>query len=546
MTSFADRLLTRVTVPYYEILRKWIYSGELSDPFQEFFVSETQNVGPSSSLASYHFAAHQNPAGRAMASSVWESKYKLEAAMVPSITTEDFAKKIYLIGKSLNFIRFVCGDSEWVEGHSKDAEKELRYGDTAGLNSTVEEAYKATTARLIHLMAERFNLFEHLRAMKRYILLGQGDFIALLMESLSPSLEKPSGGLYRHNLTAQLEHAIRNSNAQYESADVLRRLDARLLDTAHGEVGWDVFTLEYKIDAPVDVVVTPTCSREYLKVFNFLWRIKRVEYALSDAWRKYMTGARGVLGDPHVRNLVGEDWKVSRCILNEMLHFVMQLQYYILFEVIESSWNEFMTAIKRPDATLDDIIDAHRTYLSKITEKALLAPPSKAKELERGYLPQLHEIFKIMLRYRDSTEALYSHSTAYQARMQAAQSRIENRTARGEWGITDSDYPSHPGSPRSTLVSETGSGASGAASDQLGNIRAKLDGAQREFRSRVVMLLSDLSNQNMDNNLKMLSILLNFNGVYVLPTHRRRKRREHRQGAGEETVAQGTTTMVDH
>src|SRR5690606_341948 len=160
-----------------------------------------------------------NPSNKAMASSVWESKYTLVNEMVPTVITEEVAKKIYLIGKSLNFIRFVCGDAEWVEGHSKIASKEFKYGDSHTLESSIEEAYKATTARLIHLMAERFHLFEHLRALRRYILLGQGDFIALLMESLSSSLDRPSATLYRHNLTAQLEHAIRGSNAQFESAD---------------------------------------------------------------------------------------------------------------------------------------------------------------------------------------------------------------------------------------------------------------------------------------------------------------------------------------
>ena len=208
---------------------------------------------------------------RGGATSVWEYKYRLDEEMIPSIITKDFAKKVFLIGKSLNFIRYGCGDSAWVEGYSKAASKELRYGDTATLEASIDEAYKATMARLIHLMADKFKLFEHLKALKKYLLLGQGDFIALLMENLSSNLDRPANTLYRHNLTAQLEHAVRESNAQFDSPDVLRRLDARMLELSYGEIGWDVFTLEYKIDAPVDVVVTPYGSRQYLKVFNFLW-----------------------------------------------------------------------------------------------------------------------------------------------------------------------------------------------------------------------------------------------------------------------------------
>ncbi len=104
-----------------------------------------------------------------------------------------------------------------------------------------------------------------------------------------------------------------------------------MLELSHGEIGWDVFTLEYKVDAPLDVIVTPYCARQYLKVFNFLWRVKRVEFAITGAWKRSATGARGVLAQ--VDDIVGKDWKRVRGGSAEMIHFLCQLQYYILFEV---------------------------------------------------------------------------------------------------------------------------------------------------------------------------------------------------------------------
>ena len=112
--AFAERLLIHVTRPFYDMLRQWIYDGELSDPDHEFFVSEQD---PN--------AINDNQDGRSRggASSVWEDKYKLNEDMVPSIITQDFAQKVFLIGKSLNFIRYGCGDSQWVEEYSKAASK---------------------------------------------------------------------------------------------------------------------------------------------------------------------------------------------------------------------------------------------------------------------------------------------------------------------------------------------------------------------------------------------------------------------------------------
>ncbi|KAM4066089.1 spindle pole body component [Hirsutella rhossiliensis] len=487
VAAFAERLLGSFTGPFYNILRHWIYDGELVDPYAEFFVKEKTPTADD--------AAKKKGAGN-----VWEDKYDIDQAMIPTIITQDFAHKVFLIGKSLNFIRHSCGDSLWVEKYSKAASKELRYGDTATLEAWIDEAYKTTMRRLMELMADKFHLFDHLQALKRYILLGQGDFIALLMESLAANLDRPAGAQYRHTLTAQLEHAIRGSNAQYDSPEVLRRLDARMLQLSHGDIGWDCFTLEYKIDAPVDVVVTEWGNRQYLKVFNFLWRIKRVEFALLTTWRKCMTGSRGVLqnSDP----VVMQTWKSTRGVLAEMIHFVGQLQYYILFEVIESSWGELQKRIQKEDCTLDDLIKAHERYLDDITHKGLLG----AKRRQHGtdeddrasYLAQLSDILRFMLNYRDSVDGLYSWSVSDFTRRQEADVRGSSRLE----AIDDSAF---------------GSGVS----SEFPVLRERLRQLGSSFRTRVQILLGDLAYQP-DVDMRFLGVAMNFNDVYQ-PARRKSK-----------------------
>lgn len=121
----------------------------------------------------------------------------------------------------------------------------------------------------------------------------------------SPSLTRPANTLYRHNLTATLETAIRQSSAQNDPPDVLRRLDARMLEYSHGEIGWDVFTLEYKVDAPIDTVLDPEAMVKYLKLFNHLWKIKRVVSTLSAGWMRIAGGARTFLRLPGTQKRKG-------------------------------------------------------------------------------------------------------------------------------------------------------------------------------------------------------------------------------------------------
>ncbi|KAL7767778.1 hypothetical protein ACKLNR_002079 [Fusarium oxysporum f. sp. zingiberi] len=505
VAAFAERLLRSFTRPFYDILRHWIYDGELSDPFQEFFVREQ--------------APDKDQAKAKGAGNVWEDKFEIAADMIPSIITQDFAQKVFLIGKSLNFIRHSCGDAMWVEDYSKAASKELRYGDTATLEAWIDEAYKTTMKRLIDLMANKFHLFKHLQALKNYILLGQGDFIALLMESLAANLDRPAGAQYRHTLTAQLEHAIRGSNAQYDSPEVLRRLDARMLQLSHGDIGWDCFTLEYKIDAPVDVVVTEWGNRQYLKVFNFLWRIKRVEFAVLSTWRKCMTGARGVLqnSDP----AVSQTWKSTRGVLAEMIHFVGQLQYYILFEVIESSWGELQKRIQKEDCTLDDLIKAHTRYLNDITHKGLLGAKRRTHSSDEDdrttYMMQLGEILRFMLSYRDSVDGLYSWSVSDFTQRQEADVRSTTR-----------HNDDHDG--RDTSM--TGSG--GVASE-FPVLQERLRHLGASFRTRVQILLGDLAYQP-DVDMRFLGVAMNFNDVYQ-PTRRKTK-----AAPGTATTARSAST----
>jgi gamma-tubulin complex component 3 len=517
--TFAERLLSDVTRPFYDMLRQWVYDGELADPFGEFFVSEQSE--------DEIMEANGNE-GKGGATSVWEDKYRLNDKMVPTIVTEDFAKKVFLIGKTLNFIRYGCGDAAWVDTYSKEASKELQYGDTANLERSIGDAYKTTMARLIDLMANKFKLFDHLQALKQYMLLGAGDFIAVLMESLSSNLDRPANTQYRHTLTAQLEHAVRNSNAQFDTSDVLRRLDSRMLELSHGEIGWDVFTLEYKIDAPVDVIVTPFGSKQYLKVFNFLWRVKRVEFALGSTWRRCMTGARGVLGT--VSDKVGADWKKARCAMAEMVHFVNQLQHYILFEVIESSWIDLQKALNKPESTLDDMIEAHAKYLNNITRKGLLGSSSI------DFTGQLHELLKTMLSYKDAVDGLYSFSVAEFTRRQEHAAKIETRTAAGRWGLSEKDIqgssspdpfahsrtasrqdPESPFPAPLLKIGMTGSGED----DVLPALQKRLSHLTEDFKVRICILLGDLVHSP-DGELKMLAVNINFNDVYK-PERRRRK-----------------------
>ncbi|KAG9070576.1 Gamma-tubulin complex component 3 [Linnemannia hyalina] len=470
--QFIHHMLERISAPFYVMLQRWIYEGELDDPRTEFFIAVNPDVEEED---------------------MWQSKYFIREEMLPAFIGMPLAKKILSIGKSLSFLRHKCDDSDWIL-QNQGVGKSLKYGDIAELEGSIDAAYVGTSQRLLHLLSTKFKLIEHLTAIKRYILLGQGDFIQYLMESLGTNLSQPANTLFRHNLTGTLETAIRSSNAQYDDPDILRRLDVRLLEISPGDSGWDVFSLDYHVDSPVNTILTPVAMHQYLKMFNFLWRLKRVEHALSSAWRRQTTSARAIRP---ILELVPE-LHHCRIVCGEMIHFVYQLQYYILFEVLECSWDELLKAIENNNTTtdLDSLIEAHSKYLRDVTSKGLLAASHDV-----NMMPRLLELLATILDYKIAQDNLYNYALAEIERRERLAQTADRRTRHGQWGLTDQDETLDriPDEQFEELVP--------------GLLRT-LNEYSMQFKRELSQLLITLSADG-DSDLRFLSFRLDFNEFYL-------------------------------
>ncbi|KAI9328032.1 Spc98 family-domain-containing protein [Zopfochytrium polystomum] len=350
--QFTDQLLCDVTVPFYNTLRKWIFEGELEDPFGEFFV--VADASPSED-------------------NIWRSQYSIQYDMVPTFMTKASAKKCFLIGKSLNFLRQSCDSEEFAVQHSSQIHeaKGLNYSDQESFDELIQTAYNDISRSVLDILFDRYSLMDHFLALKKYLLLGQGDLIQNLMEKLGTDLSKSAHLILRHNLTGVLEASIRSSNAQFEQPDIIRRLDVRLLELSDGDSGWDVFSLDYHVDSPISTV----------KLFTFLWRLKRIEHTLAQSWRRMATEA----GQLRLHRGLQSHFHQSSVVLSQMIHFIFQLQYFILFELIA----------------------AHNKYLNKITSNGLLSSSSSGED--GNVAGQLTLLFERILAFQESqTELLDS------------------------------------------------------------------------------------------------------------------------------------------
>ncbi|KAJ7228614.1 gamma-tubulin complex DGRIP91/SPC98 component [Mycena pura] len=427
--KFTDQLLEEVSKPFFATLHKWLFSGELYDPFSEFFVAMDPTLAHMQSLHPSSLAGGIAPPSgdggfggfadvddisveREGGLKLWEAKYQFQEDMLPMFVGEAFGNKIFSTGKSLNFIRYSCHDSDWVVTREKMSNTggTLKYSDIAGLERSIDTAYQIASQRLFEVFIDKFKLLDHLRALKNYLLLGYGDFADQLMEALNGSLTRPANALYRHNLTATLETAIRSSNAQNDPPDVLRRLDARMLEYSHGEIGWDVFILEYKVEPPIDTVLDPDSMVKYLKLFKHLWQMKRIEGTLSVGWMRIVGGARTFLRVPELE----PQWHQIRIVMAEMIHFIRQMQAYCQLEVIECSWKVLLDFLNKKEGDMDAMIEAHRSYLDRMVKKVLLLSPKSGKQ--ESVLNLVTEVFSTILMFREATDNFYNYCLSESAR----------------------------------------------------------------------------------------------------------------------------------
>lgn len=203
------------------------------------------------------------------------------------------------------------------------------------------------------------------------------------MDGMAPELRKRSTQLYRHNLHGILESALRASNAQYEPSYVLDRIDIQLVDANPGDTGWEVFTLTYKIDMPLNAIIDHHAMEKYQLAFQMFWKLKRVEWNLSSNWKLMTTFMHKKKKEDNVKSNESESNEsesnrklqdiLHRCCLHRarMVHIIQNLCAFIMFEVIESSWITLNNAITNAKC-LDDIIRYHNQYLDDILVRSLL------------------------------------------------------------------------------------------------------------------------------------------------------------------------------
>ncbi|EDW65668.1 gamma-tubulin complex component 3 [Drosophila virilis] len=411
INKLANDLLTVSCGPLVRMISKWMLEGGIEDSHGEFFVESLDEVG---------------------ADRLWHDKFRLRHSMLPKFITLELADKILKTGKSINFLREICKMEEAVKGR-----KELKYvidnhvshifsyvPDTTW-HAAIETCYSQTSKHVLDIMVGPHKLLDHLQGMRRYLLLGQGDFVSIFIENMKDELEKIGTDIYSHDLSAMLDAALRCTNAQYDDPDILNHLDVVVKTPYAGDCGWDVISLQYTVRGPLATMLEPAMPT-YKALFKPLWRIKHMEFVLSTKiWKVQMGNAKAL------RSMGSEIAKATyrlHLFTSEIMHFVHQMQYYVLFEVIECNWVELQKRMQQAKA-LDDILDAHSKFLHAISIGCFVNTSTNMES-------HLEVVYENIISLENWQANFYQDCFAeLEARQQMARTIAESEQA-GRYGLT--------------------------------------------------------------------------------------------------------------
>ncbi|KAJ4849284.1 hypothetical protein Tsubulata_021557 [Turnera subulata] len=152
--------------------------------------------------------------------------------------------------------------------------------------------------------------------------------------------------------------------------------------------GWDGIALEYSVDWPLHLFFTPEVLSKYLRVFQYLLRLKRTQMELEKSWASVMHQDHTDFAKrrkDRVNSSVSQQrrqrfrpmWRVRE----HMAFLIRNLQFYIQVDVIESQWNVLQARIQESN-DFTELVGFHQEYLSALISQSFLDIGSLSRILD--------------------------------------------------------------------------------------------------------------------------------------------------------------------
>lgn len=375
-------LTERASVPYIEMLERWILKGVIIDPYNQFFIIDNE-LGNRDELHMDDYDTNR----------YWEYQYTIKSDRIPRFL-ENEAPIILRTGKYLNVIRN-CGKQILTPvGNSR-----LEFSAMSHKHTTfIKQAYRNASKILLELFLNENNLMGHISSVKRYFLLQQGDLITQFMDASEDELAKNVDKVTPVRLDNLLQLIVRLSSAKNDpcleylhcdlfTMDLAKQMskiyesgnyDTLSSHSAGGSssnetknldlTGLECFTFKYSVQWPISIVLNQWTLSQYQMLFRLLFYCKHVDRQLCKVWIQNIEISR------NNAKVEKDQWRTAFALRQRMLNAIQHLEYYMMIEVIEPNWHIFTEKMKNVH-NIDDIMTIHQEFLNICMQNCMLQYP---------------------------------------------------------------------------------------------------------------------------------------------------------------------------
>ncbi|AJT22948.1 Spc98p [Saccharomyces cerevisiae S288C] len=391
--KIATNLFNSMISLYYEYLMNWLTKGLLRATYGEFFIAENTDTNGTDDDFIYHIPIEFNQ------------------ERVPAFIPKELAYKIFMIGKSYIFLEKYCKEVQWTNEFSKKYHVLYQSNSYRGISTNffeiINDQYSEIVNHTNQILNQKFHYRDVVFALKNILLMGKSDFMDALIEKANDILATPSDSLPNYKLTRVLQEAVQLSSLRHlmnspRNSSVINGLDARVLDLGHGSVGWDVFTLDYILYPPLSLVLNvnrPFGRKEYLRIFNFLWRFKKNNYFYQKEMLKsndIIRSFKKIRGyNPLIRDIINKLSRIS-ILRTQFQQFNSKMESYYLNCIIEENFKEMTRKLQRTENKSQNQFDLIRLNNGTIELNGILTPKAEVLTKSSSSKPQKHAIEKTL------------------------------------------------------------------------------------------------------------------------------------------------------
>ncbi|KAK2587013.1 hypothetical protein KPH14_010977 [Odynerus spinipes] len=363
-------LLQAASVPYMQILEKWVYKGVIRDPYEEFLVEDNELIQREELPVDY-------------SADYWEKRYTMRSERIP-VFLSDHAQTILRTGKYFNVIR-QCGKTiKW--GKQEPFTYEHR-----GQNyiTAIDRAYSEAAKTLLEVLMEENDLMGRLRSVKSYFLLAQGDFVVQFMNLCEAELNKNMYDIVLHRIASLLEVALRMSTAdldpykddlkpellpydlQFQMFRILsiqtREEKEYCFQADKTLTGLEAFVFNYEVKWPVSLIINRKAIACYQMLFRHLLHCKYIERILCRVWISNKIAKT-------FTHEVAMAYRQTFSLRQRMLDCIQHLEYYMMIEVIEPNWLTFINKMSKV-CNVDEVLSVHQDLQDSYLKECMLTDP---------------------------------------------------------------------------------------------------------------------------------------------------------------------------